>query len=86
MSKVIKFLSLIVLTLFLFGCSSSQTSQNKNKEPNYIIVNSGNQSGDVRIPRAYVIGADRGSYPIQRFDYQGKTFLLYKESIIEVQW
>jgi hypothetical protein len=83
MSKVIKFLSLVVLTLLLFGCSPSQ---NKNKEPNYIIVNSGNQSGDVRIPRAYVIGADRGSYPIQRFDYQGKTFLLYKESIIEVQW
>lgn len=85
MSKVIKFLSLVVLTLLLFGCSPSP-SQNKNKEPNYIIVNSGNQSGDVRIPRAYVIGADRGSYPIQRFDYQGKTFLLYKESIIEVQW
>lgn len=83
MSKVIKFLSLVVLTLFLFGCSSNQ---NKNKEPNYIIVNSGNQSGDVRIPRAYVIGADRASYPIQRFDYQGKTFLLYRESIIEVQW
>lgn len=81
MSKVIKFLSLVVLTLLLFGCSPSQ-----NKEPNYIIVNSGNQSGDVRIPRAYVIGADRASYPIQRFDYQGKTFLLYRESIIEVQW
>ena len=76
-----KFLILLVSMVLLFGCMPEEP---KNK-PTYVPVDRSHQYGTVEIPRAYVIGVDRGGYHIQRFDYEGKTYLLYRENIIQVR-
>jgi hypothetical protein len=43
------------------------------------------QTGVVEIPKAYIIGVSRGDFIIQRFDYEGNTYLLYKDCIIQVK-
>ena len=76
-----KFLILLVSMVLLFGCMPEEPKS----KTNYVPVDRSNQHGTVEIPRAYVIGVDRGNYIIQRFDYEGKTYLLYRENIIQVR-
>ena len=66
--------------VLLFGCTSSTS-----KKINYVPVDTSHQSGTVQIPRAHIVGVDRNNFLIQRFDYNGNTFILYKDSIIQVR-
>lgn len=76
-----KKLIILIISLFvIFGCSGN-TSENK---PRYVIEEH-KRSGVVEIPRAYIIGVDKGDFIIQRFEYEGNTYLLYKNCIIQVK-
>jgi hypothetical protein len=75
-----KFIILIISLFIIFGCSGN-TSEYK---PKYAIEEH-KQPGVVEIQRAHVIGVSRGDFIIQRFDYEGKTYLLYKDCIIQVR-
>lgn len=70
-----KFIILIISLFVIFGCSGN---------PKYVIEEH-KQTGVVEIPRAYVIGVSRSNFIIQRFDYEGNTYLLYKDCIIQVK-
>lgn len=76
-----KILLLIVSLFLIIGCDTKEHSQ----RPNYVVTQPEFESKTIRIPSAYVIGVDRNSYTIQRFDYEGNTFLIYKDCIIEVK-
>lgn len=75
-----KFIILIISLFVIFGCSGN-TSENK---PTYVEIEH-KQTGVVEIPKAYIIGVSRGDFIIQRFDYEGNTYLLYKNCIIQVK-
>lgn len=88
-----KFLVLVISLMLLIGCgpstsSSSQSSSTKNatriresSTRNYVIKN---EWGTTQIQKAKTIGVDRYDHLIQRFDYEGNTYILYRESIIQV--
>lgn len=88
-----KFLVLVISLMLFVGCgpstsSSSQSSSTKNateiresNRHNFVIKN---EWGTTQIQKAKVIGVDRYDYLIQRFDYEGNTYILYKETIIQV--
>lgn len=70
MKKII----ILLLTLFLLmGCN----------ETKYVPVENIEQNGTVEIPSAYIIGVDKGGFLIQQFDYDGKSYIIYKNCIIQ---
>lgn len=76
-----KVLLLIVSLFLIIGCSTKEQSQGLN----YVVTKPEIENKTIKIPSAYVIGVDRNNYTIQRFDYEGNTFLIYKDCIIEVK-